>query len=142
MLSEDEMMKRDATCAFFGGIHYSTLYRGIAAGRYPKPIHIGPNSVRWLKSECQKAVHAMIQARDDDAGVVVSKTASRSALGRAAPDQPVRCASCFERPCGASLESLPYCAERASAACLPSGLHLTGWGFGAPRSHRRAGQGQ
>jgi hypothetical protein len=39
-------------CAlFFGGdwpIHYyySTLYRGIAVGRYPKPVHVGPNIPR------------------------------------------------------------------------------------------------
>ena len=65
----DEMMTLSATCAFFGGdkpIHYSTLYRGIAVGRYPKPVHIGPNSARWLKSECAKAMQAMIRARDDE----------------------------------------------------------------------------
>src|SRR5271157_1316523 len=37
---------------FFGGsrpIDPSTLYRGIRAGRYPAPIHIGPNASRWLR---------------------------------------------------------------------------------------------
>ncbi len=39
----------------FGGpgrpIHSSTLYRGIANGLYPRPVWIGANSVRWLRSE-------------------------------------------------------------------------------------------
>jgi len=65
---DDEMMPQEVTCKFFGGpdrpIHYSTLYRGIAAGRYPKPVHVGPNSVRWLRSECRKARQALIDARD------------------------------------------------------------------------------
>jgi predicted DNA-binding transcriptional regulator AlpA len=72
MQSNDEMMTLNATCAFFGGdkpIHYSTLYRGIAAGRYPKPVHIGPNSARWIKSECLKAVLAMIKERDGQTDV-------------------------------------------------------------------------
>jgi predicted DNA-binding transcriptional regulator AlpA len=67
---DDDMMALKATCQFFGGvdrpIHYSTLYRGIAAGRYPKPVHIGPNSVRWLRSECRKARQTLIAARDDE----------------------------------------------------------------------------
>src|SRR5262245_48398820 len=53
MPTDEEMMTLSATCAFFGGdkpIHYSTLYRGIAEGRYPKPVRIGPNTSRWLRS--------------------------------------------------------------------------------------------
>jgi predicted DNA-binding transcriptional regulator AlpA len=73
MDGENEMMTLAATCAFFGGdrpIHYSTLYRGIAAGRYPKPIHIGPNSVRWLRSECVEAKRKMMEARDTSSAPV------------------------------------------------------------------------
>jgi Prophage CP4-57 regulatory protein (AlpA) len=66
--SDDEMMALAGTCRFFGGpdrpIHCSTLYRGVAAGRYPKPVHVGPNSVRWLRSECRKARQALIDARN------------------------------------------------------------------------------
>jgi predicted DNA-binding transcriptional regulator AlpA len=65
--SNDELMTLTATCEFFGGdrpIHYSTLNRGIAAGRYPKPIRIGPNSARWLRSECQEVVKALVARRD------------------------------------------------------------------------------
>lgn len=59
-----------AVRGFFGGskpIDNSTLYRGIAAGRYPRPIRVGPASVRWLRSECEAAVQAMIAARDSNA---------------------------------------------------------------------------
>src|SRR5688572_1400562 len=40
-MQDDEMLTQQAACAFFGGdrpIHYSTLYRGIEAGRYPRPV--------------------------------------------------------------------------------------------------------
>jgi len=71
MQSNDEkMMTQAATCAFFGGdrpIHYSTLYRGIAAGRYPKPVRVGPNISRWLRSECQAALNYLIAERDGTA---------------------------------------------------------------------------
>jgi len=66
---DDEMMTLPAVLTFFGGdrpIHYSTLYRGIAAGRYPKPVRVGPNTSRWLRSECLAARQALIDARDSD----------------------------------------------------------------------------
>jgi predicted DNA-binding transcriptional regulator AlpA len=65
--NNDQMWTLSATCAFFGGdkpIHPATLYRGIAAGRYPKPVRIGPNTARWLSSECHFARQALIAARD------------------------------------------------------------------------------
>src|SRR5215470_6519859 len=65
---DDEMMPLDATLRFWGvhdkPIHYSTLYRGIAAGRYPKPIHVGPNTVRWVRTECEAARKKMMEERD------------------------------------------------------------------------------
>jgi predicted DNA-binding transcriptional regulator AlpA len=33
-------------------------------GRYPKPIKIGANSSRWIKSECAAALAKLIAARD------------------------------------------------------------------------------
>ena len=65
--ADDGMMTLAATCAFFGGdkpLNPSTLYRGIKAGRYPKPVHVGPNSSRWVRSECQSARQKLIAARD------------------------------------------------------------------------------
>jgi hypothetical protein len=64
---QNELMTQAATCAFFGGdrpIHYSTLYRGIAKGRYPRPVAVGPNTKRWRRSECVAALEALIAARD------------------------------------------------------------------------------
>jgi hypothetical protein len=65
----------DYVCGFFGGeerpITMSTLYRGIALARYPRPIDIG--GARWLASECEATLQLMIDKRD--AGV-------RTARGR------------------------------------------------------------
>jgi len=42
-------------CGIVGGsqnpISRATLYRGIRAGIYPKPIHVAPNVARWLRTE-------------------------------------------------------------------------------------------
>jgi predicted DNA-binding transcriptional regulator AlpA len=62
----DDLLDRDATCRFFGGnrpINPATLYRGTKAGRYPAPIKVGPNTSRWLRSECEAALQAMIAGR-------------------------------------------------------------------------------
>ena len=70
-MQDDELLTQQAACAFFGGdrpLHYSTLYRGIVAGRFPKPVRIGPNTSRWLRSECQSARDALIAARDGTTG--------------------------------------------------------------------------
>jgi predicted DNA-binding transcriptional regulator AlpA len=65
-MNHHELLDREATCRFFGGskpIDPATLYRGIAKGRYPKPVKVGPGSARWLKSECEAALQAMVEAR-------------------------------------------------------------------------------
>jgi predicted DNA-binding transcriptional regulator AlpA len=49
-----DLLDEQAVCATLGGsrpIHPSTLYRGIRAGTYPKPVKIGKKTNRWLKSE-------------------------------------------------------------------------------------------
>lgn len=55
---------RATTLAFFGGIDVSTLYRGIHSGRYPRPINVSNNVVRWLADECEAALARMIAERD------------------------------------------------------------------------------
>jgi predicted DNA-binding transcriptional regulator AlpA len=65
-LREDELLDLKTVCRLFGGtkpINAATLYRGAKAGRYPKPIAIGPNASRWLRSECEAALQAMIARR-------------------------------------------------------------------------------
>lgn len=67
-MGSDDLLDRRGACAFFGGvrpIHFATLYRGIEAGRYPKPVRVSPNTSRWLRSECQRALEALISARDE-----------------------------------------------------------------------------
>ena len=69
MQMANELMTLAATCAFFGGdrpIHYSTLYRGIAAGRYPRPVAVGPNTKRWQRVECEAALRALAARRDTE----------------------------------------------------------------------------
>jgi predicted DNA-binding transcriptional regulator AlpA len=60
------LLDRAETCRFFGGtrpIHPATLYRGIAQGRYPKAIKIGPASSRWLWEECEAVLRHMVEGR-------------------------------------------------------------------------------
>jgi predicted DNA-binding transcriptional regulator AlpA len=57
------LLNKGEVCQFFGKINPSTLYRGIRQGRYPKPVKIGPGSSRWLLTECQAALAAMVAGR-------------------------------------------------------------------------------
>jgi hypothetical protein len=67
-----ELMDKDETCRFFGGlirpINHATLHRGIKDRRYPAPIKVGPNSSRWIRAECETALAAIIAERDAKAG--------------------------------------------------------------------------
>ena len=67
MVPNVELMNVAETCGFFGGsrpLNPATLYRGVKSGRYPAPIKTGPNTNRWLRSECEAALAAMIAKRD------------------------------------------------------------------------------
>ncbi len=61
---EDSLWDRSAVCAFFGGpqkpVTYTTVWRGIKAGRIPKPIRPSPGVVRWVPDECRAALARMI----------------------------------------------------------------------------------
>jgi predicted DNA-binding transcriptional regulator AlpA len=35
----------------------------ISAGRYPKPVKVGPGSSRWLRSEVEACLKAMVEGR-------------------------------------------------------------------------------
>jgi predicted DNA-binding transcriptional regulator AlpA len=62
----NDLLRRDGVCRFFGGdkpIDPSTLYRNIKAGRYPRPVKVGPGSSRWLRAECEAALQAMVEGR-------------------------------------------------------------------------------
>jgi predicted DNA-binding transcriptional regulator AlpA len=83
----DDMMTLAAACAFFGGdrpLNPSTLYRGIKAQRYPPPVRVGPNSSRWLRSECHAARRKLIEARDADTSTVAGAAARARAAATSA----------------------------------------------------------
>jgi predicted DNA-binding transcriptional regulator AlpA len=64
-IADDELLDLDEVCAFFGGskpLHPATIYRGLGS-RYPRPVRVGPNSNRWLKSECEAALREMAAER-------------------------------------------------------------------------------
>lgn len=44
----------------------SPLYRDIAAGAFPAPVHIGPRAARWVESEVDAWIAARIAERDAD----------------------------------------------------------------------------
>jgi predicted DNA-binding transcriptional regulator AlpA len=61
----ENLLDRMGVCRMFGGnrpINAATLYRGIRQRRYPKPVKIGGSS-RWLRSECEAALQAMVDGR-------------------------------------------------------------------------------
>jgi predicted DNA-binding transcriptional regulator AlpA len=60
---DDDLLDLKEVCRYFGGLDPSTIYRGIAAKRYPGPLKVGPGSSRWLRSECEAALQAMIARR-------------------------------------------------------------------------------
>ena len=62
---ENHLLDRMGVCRMFGGskpINAATLYRWIRQGVLPKPVKIGGSS-RWLLSECQAALQAMVDGR-------------------------------------------------------------------------------
>jgi predicted DNA-binding transcriptional regulator AlpA len=61
-----DLLDKQAVCRMFGGtrpINSATLYRGIRKGRYPRPVKVGPGSSRWLRSECEAVLQAMVEGR-------------------------------------------------------------------------------
>jgi predicted DNA-binding transcriptional regulator AlpA len=61
-----ELMAKPAVLKMFGGtkpINSATLYRGMAQGRFPRPIKIGPKTSRWLRSECEAKLREIIANR-------------------------------------------------------------------------------
>jgi predicted DNA-binding transcriptional regulator AlpA len=64
-IASDDLLDIDEVCAFFGGnkpLHPATIYRGLGQ-RYPNPVKVGPNSNRWLRSECEAVLRQMAASR-------------------------------------------------------------------------------
>jgi predicted DNA-binding transcriptional regulator AlpA len=83
----DEMLTATEACALLAGhgrpMHAATFYRGIAAGRWPRPVHIAPNISRWLRSELLAARQRAIEARNGDPGAVEEPEAAARGRRRA-----------------------------------------------------------
>lgn len=66
----DDLLDTRAVCKFFGGtkpLDPATLYRGIIAGRYPKPFRISPRRNRWHLEECKEALKVLSAKRKERA---------------------------------------------------------------------------
>jgi predicted DNA-binding transcriptional regulator AlpA len=61
-MHSQELWRKRQVCSLFG-IDPSTLYRNIKAGKLPKPIRVGRGSSRWLRSEVEACLQAMIGDR-------------------------------------------------------------------------------
>jgi predicted DNA-binding transcriptional regulator AlpA len=66
-----ELIDESAACRVLGGehtpIHRSSLWRGIGAGRYPKPLKVGPSTNRWSKAELLEVLDRAAAARNGEA---------------------------------------------------------------------------
>lgn len=66
-----DLVDEATACQIIGGentpIHRSTLWRGINAGRYPKPLKIGPGTNRWRVSELVAVLERAAAERDQEA---------------------------------------------------------------------------
>ncbi|MFP1631219.1 helix-turn-helix transcriptional regulator [Zhengella sp. ZM62] len=64
-----ELVDETMACKIIGGtetpIHRSTLWRGINAGRFPKPLKIGPGTNRWRVSELVAFIERAAAERDE-----------------------------------------------------------------------------
>ena len=66
--AELELWDRATVLKFFGGtkpLHVSTLYRGVHSGRYPPPMYVSDNVVRWIGAECRAARRRMFSERGE-----------------------------------------------------------------------------
>jgi predicted DNA-binding transcriptional regulator AlpA len=58
-----DLVRESEARALLGGISPATFYRGVASGRFPKGVRIGPNSVRYVRAELDACVAKMLSAR-------------------------------------------------------------------------------
>jgi predicted DNA-binding transcriptional regulator AlpA len=61
-LPDAPLCSRAQVLAAYGGKSVSWLYEGMAEGRIPRPVRIGPNSVAWVTDEIRKDIASKIAA--------------------------------------------------------------------------------
>ncbi|MBK6008678.1 AlpA family phage regulatory protein [Ramlibacter ginsenosidimutans] len=57
LLKKEEVLRRT-------GISNSGLYLIMAEGRFPRPVRVGPRTVRWVESEVQGFIDACVADRN------------------------------------------------------------------------------
>lgn len=66
--SLNDLVDESVACQIIGGrnspIHRSTLWRGINAGRYPRPLKVGPGANRWRVGELLGVLERAAAARE------------------------------------------------------------------------------
>jgi predicted DNA-binding transcriptional regulator AlpA len=66
----EELLDIHGACRFIGGsrpINPATLWRGVRAGRFSKPIKISAQAVRWRRSELEADIERLTAERDGTA---------------------------------------------------------------------------
>ena len=62
-----DLLSKIEVCRLIGGsakpINPATLYRGIQASRYPRPIMVSPNVARWSRLEVESALLDLMNRR-------------------------------------------------------------------------------
>jgi predicted DNA-binding transcriptional regulator AlpA len=58
-----DLLTAEQACELLGGITPAGLYKGIKEKRFPKPLKIGPQTARWLRSECNDVLNRRAQER-------------------------------------------------------------------------------
>ena len=46
----------------------SSIYRDMEAGRFPKPVRLGPNAVAWREDDVQAWIDALPRTSEDEGG--------------------------------------------------------------------------
>ncbi|EJG1875191.1 AlpA family transcriptional regulator [Vibrio parahaemolyticus] len=64
LLNIDPVLRVPEVLALTGARSRQTIYNWMEKGTFPKPIKIGPNSIGWLKSECDAWKEKLLKDRE------------------------------------------------------------------------------
>lgn len=64
---ENDRLLKVSEVARMVGMGVSTIYQHVAAGTFPKPLKLGPQASRWLRSEVQAWVEKRVSERESEA---------------------------------------------------------------------------